>query len=254
LCLVCSNFRAVVTPILYEHIALDDDTYQYFVATSRLPATPLVHTRSVVLVYEQYSKQSFESIARVLLNISAFTGPSRALAEMFHLVDRLTLSSAHLTDLTFGFKLGVTEMVHRLTRLHLLCELRQGRDMGLDLSSSHVEYLALDLLSYRRTIDVESVDLSPSTSLALSPLRLRRALFRPRCVRQIDVQRVAQKVVEWAKNRCDQRIYVDDTFVPFRAADRGWHWEELEKRDAMEGDSLWLGGRQAWYPQPRSLG
>ncbi|KZV79226.1 hypothetical protein EXIGLDRAFT_735437 [Exidia glandulosa HHB12029] len=89
-------------------------------------------------------------------------------------------------------------------------------------------------------------------SKAISPPRLRRVLLRPRLPLESDVERVAQKLVELAKDRCDQRIYVDDTFVPVLEKD-SWLWEELDKQDAIDGDSVWFRGRQAWFPQRRSL-
>ncbi|KZV78940.1 hypothetical protein EXIGLDRAFT_493963 [Exidia glandulosa HHB12029] len=262
LCLVCKVFRCVVTPILYDHITLDDDTQPHLATTSTLLDTPLAYTRSVHFAChypdKPYTNPSFKPFARALANISTFTGPTLALIELSKHAHDLKLSSAYITDVTFDSEIaGIQGVVNTLTWLHLICELcDEDLNQWPDLSSSHVEYLTIDLFVERDTIGDErytSINLSPMTSQAVSPPRLRRVLIRPRFVYPFDVQRVARTVVDWATKQRDQRIYIDDMSVPVRDAEGKWLSVELDQQDAMVGHSVWLCGRQAWHPPSPTL-
>ncbi|KZV88792.1 hypothetical protein EXIGLDRAFT_772383 [Exidia glandulosa HHB12029] len=262
LCLVCGVFRRVVTPILYGHVTItsdDDDTYECLAATSRMPNTPLVHARSVLFAYDfpekAYTEASFKSIARALVNVSTFAGPTIALAELLNHVDELTLSSAYLIEIwVLPRFVKVQNLVQTLSYLHLVCNIyRPDWNQWPDLSSYHVEYLVIDLFAERNHLGIQFINLSSMMRLATSPPRLRRVLFRPRLVQQSDVQRTGQAVLEWATAQRDERVHIDDTFVPIGNSQSGFLWHELDEEDSLNGRSVWLQGRQAWRPLPHTL-
>ncbi|KZV88793.1 hypothetical protein EXIGLDRAFT_772384 [Exidia glandulosa HHB12029] len=260
--IVCRVFRRVVTPILYDHVAVDDDNYKYFATTASLPDTPLAHTRSVYFVsYEPdkvYSQASFEWLARALANVSTFTGPTRALYELSERVDELTLSSAYITDITLSGNIvhitDVQPVIQTLSSLHLIYEFcPEDLNQQPDLSSSHVEYLAIDMYSNLDVLDEDPLDLTPMIHLATSPSRLRRILCRPRFVQESDVQSAAQAIVAWATSQRDERVHIDDTFVRVGDTRSGWLWNKLDRQDAVDGNSVWFRGRQAWHPPSPTL-
>ncbi|KZV78941.1 hypothetical protein EXIGLDRAFT_847025 [Exidia glandulosa HHB12029] len=246
LCLVCRVFRRVVTPILYDHVAVDDYTYESLATTASLPDTPLAHTRSVYFVSKEpdkvYSQASFEWLARALANVSTFTGPTRALYELLERVDELTLSSAYITDITLSGNIvhitDVQPVIQTLSSLHLIYEFcPEDLNQQPDLSSSHVEYLAIDMYSNLDVLDEDPLDLTPMTRLATSPPRLRRILCRPRFVQESDVQSAAQAIVAWATSQRDKRVHIDDTFVRVGDTRSGWLWNKLDRQDAIDGNS-----------------
>ncbi|KZV88796.1 hypothetical protein EXIGLDRAFT_165255 [Exidia glandulosa HHB12029] len=165
------------------------------------------------------------------------------------------LSSAYLIEIDALPRFPkVQRLVQTLSYLHFVCDVsRPDWNEWPDLSSYHVEYLAIDLFAERDTLGVESIDLSSMMRLATSPKRLRRVLLRPRLVQQSDVQRTAQAVVEWAAAQSDERVHIEDTFVSIGNPKSGFLWHKLDEEDSLNGRSVWLQGRQAWRPLPHML-
>ncbi|KZV90289.1 hypothetical protein EXIGLDRAFT_837895, partial [Exidia glandulosa HHB12029] len=258
LCLVCKRFRRVVTPILYAAIAVTNSNFDLLITISCLPDTPLRHTTSLILTsvnhWTNHEALLALPLTLALANLSAFTGSTRLLAILLQAGHTLNLLSAYLTDVTPAsdpFNIAAVQpVVQTLSRLHVIYDIYDEEpSIQPDLSSSQVEYLVIDLFSEASSLEDEVIDLSPITPLATASPRLRRVLFRARCVREPDAQRVAQTVVEWAQGRRDQRIYVDDTYVPIGdGLQTEWKWKDLDEQDALDGSSLWFRGRQAWYP------
>ncbi|KZV90280.1 hypothetical protein EXIGLDRAFT_837890 [Exidia glandulosa HHB12029] len=275
LCLVCRSFRRVVTPLLYDLITVDSVTLDRLAATSKLPDTPLLRTRSLVVAstYTSYiiKPESFASLARALRNITSFTGSTESLSRIACSVDELRLRSAYLVDPTFlGGKSAIAAIqpvITTLSRLHIVHEIGRPPSMSPKalLGSFQVEYLIIDVFERKgEHVDDSDMDISRDIShwVASAPC-LRRVLFRARCVNERTACRALRHVAEWAERERDARIWVDDTFVPNPSDDDDdddddadaemTQWDNLDWEDAVAGDCLWLQGHRVWHPASDGL-
>ncbi|KZV98046.1 hypothetical protein EXIGLDRAFT_729210 [Exidia glandulosa HHB12029] len=260
LCLVCQSVRVVVVPILYAHITVTRGNIIGLVALVDIPETPLTNTRSVLFrddielpgtSQDSMSHPVFASLARGFVNLRSYSGSSVVLAALLNFTPFAHVTSVFIGDaLPWTHETGdITRLVKNLSRLRIVWDLTERTLPELDLMSSRLEYLIIDVLAdvvLRGDEPAVHKDLNGMDALT-SNHHLHRILFRPRCYRERDAQMVAEHVRRWAVDNSDRRVWIDDSFVP--VVDEGslrYPYAKNEEDDALAGDALWLCGRQAW--------
>ncbi|KZW03407.1 hypothetical protein EXIGLDRAFT_721665 [Exidia glandulosa HHB12029] len=276
LCLLCKSVQHVVTPMLYARL---------FVYQSNLPALKALsradQRKRLALVREIYFASDVDAeaeddpstdcffdrdlrhLGRRLTGLRSLTGPSLVIESLAHRNDRLCekLDLLSVTDPTISWgalhaQCGLHDLICSTPRSHIVVTLDTADTLLFDfmsLTACMARCLIIDIIcdDHYGVADWEVDEFTTAMEDVIRDhlSRVRRIIFRPRCLDEADARLVTSRLTSWATEKRKRRIFVDDAFVPIYDDASGiFFYDALEVDDTLQGAALWKRGRRLWVP------